>query len=273
MATLAVDGDDLWYDDTGDTARPIVFLHGAWSNADAWDQQWKAFGSEYRVIRMDLRGHGRTGPTEPRRYTVELFADDLEALVETLDLEAPILCGLSMGNIVIQEFLDRHPDRAAGAVLCGPARSMPPIELPAATKLFGPPPAMGTSLSLTGSKQTFRAMLRSIRAAHGGPWLAVDPDVREQAIEAAGEMATGEYRKVFRALYAYDPPTLSHVRTPTMAIYGRHESPLVKRQGRRAVDEVGDGPVVAVDDAAHLVNLDNPAGFNSAVNEFLTRYP
>lgn len=198
-----------------------------------------------------------------------LFADDLEALVDELDLEEPVLCGLSMGNIVVQEFLDRHPDRAAAAILAGPARSMPPVKLPRAAKLFGPPPGLATSLSFTGTKCTFRSMLRSVRAAHGGPWLSVDPDIRWRAIEEAGEMSAREYSKVFRALYAYDPPALTHVRTPAMAVYGRRESPLVKRQGRRAVDEVGGGPVVPVADAAHLVNLDNPVGFDSAVADFL----
>lgn len=269
MATLAVDDGALWFEDRGGEGRPLVFLHGAWSSANAWNRQVETFSDEYRVVRADLRGHGRTGATEPRRYTIGLFADDLEALLDGLDLEDPILCGLSMGNIVIQEFLNRHPNRAAAAILAGPARSMPPIDLPTTAKLFGPPPGLTTSLTFAGSKTTFRSMLRSVRAAHGGPWLSVDADVRSQAIEAAGEMSKSEYSKVYRALFAYDPPTLSHVQTPAMAIFGRQESPLVKRQGHRAVNELGDGPVVSVTDAGHLVNLDNPQNFDAAVSDYL----
>ncbi len=268
MATLSVDGGEVWYESRGE-GRPLVFLHGAWSNADAWKPQIDRFGDEYQVVRMDARGHGRTGPTDTRQYSVELFTDDLESLLAHLDLDEPILCGLSMGNIIAQEYLDRHPDAAAAAVLGGPARSMPPVDLPESLKAFGPPPGLDSTLAVAGSKTTFRTLLRSIRTATGGPWIAADPEVREQAIEAAGEIATTEFQKIYRALYEYDPPALDHVRTPTMAIYGRQESEFVKRQGERVADSVDTGSVVAVDDAAHLVNRDNPTAFNDRVATFL----
>jgi pimeloyl-ACP methyl ester carboxylesterase len=263
MATLSVDGGEVWYESQGQ-GQPLVFLHGAWSNGDAWDPQVERFVDDYRVVRMDVRGHGRTGPTDTRRYTIDLFADDLGALLSHLDLEDPVLCGLSMGNIIAQEHLDRHPDGAAAAVLGGPARSMPPVDLPASLQALGPPPGLGSTLAVAGSKTTFRSLLRSIRAWTGGPWIAVDPEVRERAIEAAGEIETREFRKIYRALYDYDPPALDHVQTPTMAIYGRGEAALVKRQGERVAERV-----VAVDDAAHLVNRDNPEAFNARVAGFL----
>lgn len=268
MATLPVDGGEVWYESQG-AGQPLVFLHGAWSNGDAWEPQLERFVDDYQVIHVDVRGHGRTGPTDPERYSIELFADDLEALLSHLDLEAPILCGLSMGNIIVQEYLDRHPDDAAAAVLAGPARSMPPVDPPKAMSAFGPPPGLGPTLGLVGSKTTFRTLLRSIRAATGGPWIATDPEVREGAIEAAGEIDIGEFHKIYRALYEYDPPTLDHVGTPTMVIYGRDEFGLVKRQGQQIAATVDDGSVVAVDDAGHLVNLDNPAAFNARVGAFL----
>jgi non-heme chloroperoxidase len=263
MATVSVDDGSVWYETRGE-GRPLVFLHGAWSNADAWEPQVERFADDYRVVRTDVRGHGRTGPTATRRYSIGLFADDLEALAAHLDLEDPILCGLSMGNIIAQEYLDRHPDGAGAAILAGPARSMPPVDLPGSLKALGPPPGLGSTLSLAGSKTTFRSLLRSVRASTGGPWIAADPAVRERAIEAAGEIDTREFRKIYRALYDYDPPTLDHVETPTMAIYGRGESPLVKRQGRRVADRVE-----AVEDAAHMVNRDNPEAFNARVAGFL----
>jgi pimeloyl-ACP methyl ester carboxylesterase len=268
MATLSVEGGDIWYETRGE-GLPLVFLHGAWSNTDVWDPQVERFADEYQVVRMDIRGHGRTGPTDPRQYSIELFADDLESLLAHLDIEEPILCGLSMGNIIAQEYLDRHPDRATAAVLGGPARSMPPVDLPDPMNALEPPPGLDTTLALAGSKTTFRTLLRSIRAATGGPWIAADPDVREGAIEAAGEIDTREFHKIYRALFDYDPPALDHVETPTMVIYGREESALVKRQGQEVADHVDVGSVVAVEEAAHLVNVDNPAAFNARVGAFL----
>jgi pimeloyl-ACP methyl ester carboxylesterase len=267
MSKVSVEGGDVWYETRG-AGRPMVFLHGAWSNGDAWDPQAERFAEDYRVVRMDVRGHGRSGPTEPRRYSIGLFADDLEALLGHLDLEDPVLCGLSMGNIIVQEYLDRHPTGAAAAVLAGPARSMPPVDLPVTLEALGPPPGLAATVGVAGPKTTFRTLLRSIRAATGGPWLASSAAVREAAIEAAGEVEPGEFDKIYRALYDYDPPTLSHVETPTLVVYGRGESDMVKRQGELVAESV-DGTVVAVDDAAHLVNRDNPAAFNERVKAFL----
>lgn len=268
MATLAVEDGQLWYDVRGE-GRPMVFLHGAWMSGDAWSAQYDRFAGDYRVVRLDLRGHGRSGATDRRRYSVDLFVDDLERLLAHLDIDDPIICGLSLGNLITQEYLNRHPTGPAAVVLGGPARSMPPVELPRALKRFGPPPGIATSLCLTGSKGTFRSMVRGIRLTTGGPWIAADPDVRSRAIEAAGDVPRAEFRKIYRALYRFEPPTLSHVETPALAIYGQGESAFVKRQGRQIVESVGRGAVESVPDAAHLVNLDNPAAFNDRVAAFL----
>lgn len=269
MATLAVEDGQLWYDDRG-SGPPLVFLHGAWMSGDAWAEQASHFADEYRVIRPDLRGHGRTGPTDRRRYSVELFVDDLEALLAHLEVEAPVICGLSLGNIITQAYLDRHPETPAAAVLGGPVRSLPPVAIPRAVKRLSPVSAgIATSLSLRGSKATFRGMLRSIRATTGRPWIAADPAVRRRAIDAAGEVSRAEFQKIFHALYRFEPPDLSHVRSPTLAIHGVDESPFVIRQGRQLARAIDGGSIAAVPDAAHLVNLDNPPAFNDRLAGFL----
>lgn len=269
MATLELDDGSLWYDERGD-GPPLVFLHGAWMDGNAWEHQLRRFSEDYRVISPDLRGHGRTGDTDPRRYSIELFADDLESLLAHLDVAEPTLCGLSMGNMVVQEYLARHPERPAAAVLGGPARSLPPVDLPRTMKALGPPTAgLAASLSIGGTKATFRSMLQTIRATTGEPWIAANSEVRSRAVEAAGDVSRSEFRKIFHALYRYEPPDLSDVGTPTLAIYGAGESSLVKKQGHQIVDSVERGHVASIPDAAHLVNLDRPEAFNETVASFL----
>ncbi|MFC6718194.1 alpha/beta fold hydrolase [Natrialbaceae archaeon GCM10025810] len=270
MATLELDDGSLWYETTGDEdAPPLVFIHGGWMHGEAWRPQVDRFADEYRIVTLDVRGHGETGPTDRDRYSVDLFADDLERLLEHLEIDRPILCGLSLGSMIAQTYLDRHPDGTAGAVLGGAVRSLPPIDVPSGVKPFvSPMPALAATLSLTGPEATFRSMLGSIRASHGGPWLSVDPEVREAAIEDVGEMSAAEFRKIFGALYRYDPPDLSHVSTPTLVLYGDREYPLVKRQGQQVASFL-DGTVVPVPKAGHLVNEDNPTAFNEASSRFL----
>ncbi len=270
MATLEVSDGTLWYDEVGD-GPPLVFVHGGWMNGDAWRPQVDRFADEYRTITLDVRGHGRTGTTDRDRYSVSLFADDLESLLASLEVERPILCGLSLGSMIVQEYLDRHPDRAAGAILAGPVRSMPPVDVPTGVKPFlSPLPALTATLSVAGPQATFRSLLGSIRTVTSGPWLSTDSAIRSQAMEAVGNVSRAEFRKIFDALYAFDPPELSHVTTPTLVVYGEAEAPPVKRQGRRIAAAVDDGRWTEVPDAGHLVNQDNPQTFNDVCAAFLS---
>lgn len=269
MAELPLEDGTLWYEATGE-GPPLVFVHGGWMNGQAWQSQVDYFADDYRVVTLDVRGHGRTGATDASRYTIDLFTDDLEDLLAHLEIEAPILCGLSLGSMVVQEYLARNPNRATGAILAGAVRSMPPVDLPHGVKPFlSPTPALATALSLTGPKTAFRSLLCSIQGATGERWLSVDPAVRATALEAVGEVSRSEFRKIFDALYRYDPPELTGVTTPTLVIHGEQEAPLVKRQGEALIAEVEDGDRLTFDDAGHLVNQDRPRAFNAVTRRFL----
>jgi pimeloyl-ACP methyl ester carboxylesterase len=268
MPTVPLEGGTLWYEETGD-GPPLVCLHGGWQNGDSWRPQVDRFADEYRVVTFDLRGHGRTGATGSRRYSIDLFVDDLERLLAHLEVDRPILCGISLGGMVIQSYLDRHPTGARGAVIGGPVQSMPPVDLPPGVKpLVSPVPAVATMVSTVGPTATFRSLLASIRATTGGRWLTIDSTVRSRAMAALDEVPPDEYRKIFRTLYEFVPPDVSHVRTPTLVLYGDHEAPPVKRQGERIAETVPRGTWQEIPDAGHLVNQDNPRAFNAACAEF-----
>jgi len=268
MSTLSLPDGTVHYETRG-SGPPLVCVHGGWQNGRSWQPQIEGFADEYTVVTLDLRGHGRTGATELRRYSVELLADDLERLLAHLDIERPLLCGVSLGGMVLQSYLDRHPDAARGAVIGAPAQSMPPIDLPAAAKPFlSPAPALSGMLSTVGPAGTFRALCESARATTGGPWLAVDPAVRSSAIDAAGEVPRREWLKIFRASYGFEPPDLSHVETPTLVLYGADEAPSVKRQGDRLARTVRSGRSREIAEAGHLLNQDNPDAFDEACTEF-----
>ncbi|WP_408959202.1 alpha/beta fold hydrolase [Natrinema sp. 74] len=269
MAELALEDGRIHYETTGD-GPPLVFVHGGWMNGEAWRPQVEHFADDYQVVTLDVRGHGETGATEPDRYSIELFTDDLEALLSALAIERPTLCGLSLGSMIVQEFLDRHPDGATSAVMGGAVRSMPPIDVPVVLKPFwSPVPALTASLSLSGPTGTFQSMLYSIQVATGERWLSVNPEVRADAIANVGDISTAEFRKIFDALYRYDPPELTDVETPTLVVHGEQEAPLVKRQGRQIVSAVADGDRVELSDSGHLVNRDRPNAFNAAMTRFL----
>ncbi|MFC4357870.1 alpha/beta fold hydrolase [Halobium salinum] len=271
MATLPVDGGTLWYEERGEGV-PLVFVHGGWSNGDAWRAQLRHFADSHRVVTLDLRGHGRTGATDRASYSVELFTEDLRRLLTHLDATRPVLCGISLGSMVVQEYLARHPESVRGAVFAGAIQSMPPVALPAGVKPFlSPLPALSLSLSTTGPRTTFRTMLASIRTATGGPWLSLDPAVRARAMDAVGDVSHEEFLKVFDALYDYESSALSGVETPALVVHGASEAAPVKRQSARLAAAVADGDPTSIPAAAHLVNEDNPRAFNTVCEEFFGR--
>jgi non-heme chloroperoxidase len=120
------DGAQIFYKDWG-SGQPIVFSHGWPLTADDWDAQMLFFGERgYRVIAHDRRGHGRSSQTWDGN-DMDTYADDLFALVESLDLKDAIHVGHSTGGGEVVRFLARHgTSRAAAAVLIG---AIPPLML------------------------------------------------------------------------------------------------------------------------------------------------
>lgn len=272
MATLSLDDGALWYDVRGD-GPPLVFVHGGWQNSKSWERQVEYFADQYRVVTFDIRGHGETGATGSRDYTIDLFVDDLERLLASLDIENPILVGNSIGGMIIQTYLDRHPSGAQGAVIGGPSQTMLPVDLPAEMNPFlSPVQAIGQMASTIGSKATFRSLVNTMDATNGGTWLSIDSEVRSQALSFAGDVPRGEYKKIFSAVYEYELVDLSHVQTPLLILYGEQEAGQIKRQGEQIATTVSRGRYQEIPGAGHLVNQDNPDAFNATCTEFFAEF-
>lgn len=130
------DGTTIFYKDWG-TGQPIVFSHGWPLNADAWDDQVFYMASQgYRAIAHDRRGHGRSSqPWEGN--DMDHYADDLAALLDTLDLHDVVLVGHSTGGGEAAHYIGRHGTaRLAKAVLVG---AVPPLMLKTASNPGGLP--------------------------------------------------------------------------------------------------------------------------------------
>jgi non-heme chloroperoxidase len=111
MATILTrDDTTIFYKDWG-TGQPVVFSHGWPLNADAWDQQlWFAASHGFRAIAHDRRGHGRSRQTWSGN-DMDTYADDLAALLDTLDLRDVILVGHSTGGGEVARYIGRHGAR------------------------------------------------------------------------------------------------------------------------------------------------------------------
>jgi len=129
------------YEDLGDPEAPaVVLLHTAASDLRMWAPHIGPFSENYRVIAPDLRGHGETtapqfdtlnapddapgAPGGAQPYTIEAFADDLGALLDSLDIPLCALVGSGFGGMVALQFATTSPGRVAGLVLSETSASL-----------------------------------------------------------------------------------------------------------------------------------------------------
>jgi len=96
---------------------PVVFIHGFPFSHEMWEPQMNVMPNNIYAVSYDVRGHGASDLGDGQ-YTIELFVDDLIALLDHLFIEKAILCGLSMGGYIALRTFERHPDRVRGLILC-----------------------------------------------------------------------------------------------------------------------------------------------------------
>jgi pimeloyl-ACP methyl ester carboxylesterase len=117
MAWVEILGNDIHYIEAG-KGQPLLFLHGMSSCAEAWWQQFDHFAGRYRVIAYDSVNHGHSS-NSPRDQEETDRADELEAFLQALSIERPILAGNSMGGGTIMRWASRHSDRARALIVSG----------------------------------------------------------------------------------------------------------------------------------------------------------
>ena len=104
-----VNGIKIWYATFGQ-GEPVILLHGGLANADYWGNQVRALQSQYRVIVMDSRGHGRS-TRDQQPYGYDLMASDVVGLMDFLHIQKAAIIGWSDGAIVGLDIALHHPER------------------------------------------------------------------------------------------------------------------------------------------------------------------
>src|SRR5690349_942008 len=119
--TIAGPAGTLHVNDGGRGAGlPVVFVHSFAGSAAHWQAQLAHLREhKRRALALDLRGHGASDAPEDRDYAIPHLAQDIAAVVDTLDLSRLVLVGHSMGGSAAAAYAGAHPTRLAGLVLIG----------------------------------------------------------------------------------------------------------------------------------------------------------
>ena len=113
---LSVDGLEVYLEGKKEN-QSILFVHGFPYDHTMWNSQIDQLKSDYYCVSYDIRGLGKSQVGDGQ-YTMESYADDLIKVIKGLDLDKPILCGLSMGGYIAFRAIERNQHLFGGLILC-----------------------------------------------------------------------------------------------------------------------------------------------------------
>lgn len=270
MSRTVIDGL-RWEVRARGTGTPLLLLHGFTGRGSAWGTHTVAFARTFRVITVDLPGHGRSGTATPDRMTVERTADALATILKSTHVAPTHVLGYSLGARIALRLAVAHPDVVRRLVLESPSAGLATEEERAmrraadddlATRIerdgvaafaaeWERRPVFASHASLPTARA---ARLRAMR-------LANDPRGLAASLRGAGQ---GAMEPLFDRLAA--------VTAPTLVIAGALDD-----RGRPRAQQVARGIPGArleiIDNAGHTPHEEQPAVFRRLALDFLQEVP
>ena len=118
---IQLSGFEMYYEITGPERAPwLILIHGLAGSTKCWKNQTEELSKHFRVLNLDMVGHGNTGCLAAPRYSGELVANHLRILMDELCIDRAHVLGLSLGTIVQQYFCEMFPERILSSVYASP---------------------------------------------------------------------------------------------------------------------------------------------------------
>lgn len=250
-------GARLFYTVDGpDGAPAIVFSNSLGADHTMWQPQADALAGEYRVVRYDTRGHGRS-TFDGKPFDIDTLGRDVLAVLDALEIDTAAFCGLSMGGSTGQWLGIHAPERFSHIVLANTA-----------AKIGG----------TDGWNTRIATVLRD------GMGVMVEPSVQRwftSGFVARENAAIAPLREVLAALdpqgYAANcaavrdadfRTTASSITVPVLVIAGSDDPSTTAAEGRALADAIPNARYLELP-AAHISSFEQPARFTQALREFL----
>lgn len=227
-----------------------------------WSPQLGAVSEAgWRALAPDLRGYGESAVV-PGKTTLNVFAADLAALLDHLDIEDVVIGGLSMGGQIVMEFARRYPHRVRGLVL---AATFPQSETEEGKRSRN---AMADRLLREGMRGYADDVLPKMLAARSIQTLPAVADhvvAMMRATDAEGAAAALRGRAE-RPSYE---ETLASLTVPALVVVGSEDAFTTRQDAERMRELLRGSELVWLEGVGHMPNLESPEAFNAAVTRFL----
>jgi pimeloyl-ACP methyl ester carboxylesterase len=250
---------------------PLVLLHGGLvSTNPVWDPfpitygpHLAALGKHFRVIAPDTRGSGRSRHSGPDELTMELLADDVAELIDTLGLDRPAVCGFSMGGLVASILAIRHPSSVGALVNDAGYDFLNPeaVGFGQLRALFG-----GSPQADRGDPTAFAATMSSF--PHMAPLFDVlKADLDEgQGPDSWQTYVTQQFHPA-TTWPGYTFEDLGKVEVPSLVLVGDRDEYCSVEEGALAYQGLPDGEFAIVPGTGHVITAEKV----DVVTDFLLR--
>ena len=248
------DGTPISYEIYGVGEPTLVFVHGWSCDARYWRAQVPVFSKKFRVVVLDLAGHGNSGMSRTK-YTMGSFGEDVRAVVESSGSHKVILIGHSMGGTVIVEAARLMPDRVLGLIGIDTLEN---IEYPMTREELEKMIAPLKENFRDASRQFVGGMIAAKTDSKLREWILSDMSAAPPsvALSALNEMMTqyisGEAAKVF-----------NNIRIPVVTVNG-DLWPINYEANRRHMFSFD---AIVLKGADHFLMMDRPNDFNKALEK------
>lgn len=246
-----------------ETAPVLILVHGFSHSLESWDAWAADLSADYRVVRMDLPGHGLTGPDPQARYSVPQTVEFVDGLMDALDIPDATLVGNSLGGLVSWRLAVAHPDRVNRLVLLAPGGysingvTEEPVDVPIPVRFFltqAPEPVINAA-----TQALFADPARMPEGMSG----RVHELMRGQGV--------GEAMVERLEVFTLPEPSadLARIVVPTLIVWGEADRMVPPSHGPLMAATIPDARLVTYPDLGHVVHEEAPARTLADMREFL----
>jgi pimeloyl-ACP methyl ester carboxylesterase len=257
LSAASVDGIKIHSTTTGTGQKTVILVHGWTCDETTWTEQVPALAKQYRVVTLDLPGHGKSDSPKDANFSMDLFAHAVEAVRAEVNADHVVLVGHSMGSPAVIRYAQLYPQHTIALVLVDGL--MPATQNPNANGAARPK----RSAAMAGSDgpKNRETMIRGFFSGSTTP--ATQTKILNMMLSARESTAVG-------AMDATDDATTPAdwvLNMPTLGIYASR--PLASSQSVHA--HFPNSEYTQVPDTGHFLMLEKPEEFNRLLLAFLAK--